>query len=254
MLTWGSVFEGNGQSVAVLWSYLGHDPLQTDAGQVVIHNAANIYCYDVMGKPYGHYDDRARTLTFDVGNPTLYLASSVSGRDLAKAVDGADITLNEPVKAMIEPLTGPAGEATPINVRLYNGGVREATGTVDVTVPGFSIAKSISFDVAPGKFDVVAVPVISASANTSNIYNATVTVTTKNAGSAVNVAQPFQAAYMTRFTPTIDGDLSDWAGKAPVTMATYEKGLDWGALALNPALFNQAQADGKPPIQIAAPI
>jgi hypothetical protein len=152
---------------------------------------------------------------------------------------------------MVEPLTGPVGPATPICVRLYNGGVREATGTVDVAVPGWTVKPAVPFDVKPGKFAVVSVPVSSAAPNAQNVYDTAVKVSTNGAGAPITLKQPFQAAYMTRLSPNIDGDLSDWKGHTPVTLATYEKGLDWGALALNPALFNQARADGKPPIQNA---
>ncbi len=141
------------------------------------------------------------------------------GLDPAKVIDAvskAKMTGVKPVEIFADDFTAPINKAKTVDVTLHNVLNRAVSGTLTFTPPA-SIKLTtamLAVTLAAGEEKRFSLPIAGATVNPANAYEFTYAFK-GDAGSAT-LKEVLHVNTLTKGTPTIDGDLSDWNDAVPV--------------------------------------
>lgn len=177
-----------------------------------------LVAHDIWGNPY---PTKGNKVEVPVSSDVVW----ITGTDLEEAQIISAIKQGtpkgiKPVEMVLHDFTAVPGTGTALNVEIHNVLNVPVSGTLTVDVPGdIKLAKtSQPVTLAAGQRQTVAFAITQATPAKSNMY-AVKAAFNSEAGKA-NLEEMLSANVIVKGTPTLDGDLADWAKVPAVTVVT----------------------------------
>ena len=226
----GAVFKNpQGRKVAAVWAV-------GDKGSLTLDDAKAVEAYDVMGGKIGHRNgDR---LEVPLGADLIYLTSEADQAVFLEQVGAARIAGITPVEVVVKPFLSPIAQTPPLRVQVTNHLNRPIEGDLQASAPkGWKLADGrVPFGpLEPGQTTLVEVPVRQSRVSPDNAYPVSVSAVSRHRGAAsffvrisgpdwrVRRDQTLFLAGSVPGSPTIDGDLSEWASEADLPVQATGK-------------------------------
>lgn len=183
--------------------------------------AFKVTAYDLEGNAVPRSHDQP-ALTIPLTDQPYYVVSADGLADLRRRLLDAEIAqAGQAFQAELDDFTRPlsSGTAT-LNVRIRNRSGLPQTASIDVALPeGLTLNDAFEpITIAPGEEQEVRVGVRADRLKPTNRYLVKLTVKPDGPGTPLVIEETLHETLIHRGTPTIDGDLSEWAelGARPV--------------------------------------
>jgi hypothetical protein len=208
------LYEGGGRSVAVVWSVDGSGELAVETGPVAVT------VYDLMNNEVARTDGGMLRIPL-TEQPHFVEAPGVPAERLGAIVRAGQVHGIAPLGLEIAQLADLPTNLPELTLTVTNRINVPQRGVARITLPdGWAVADpSLPFGpLQPGDSVTLAYRLEQVVTNDDNSYPVTVTAVRLD-GVSVAASRTLFVTTVTKGTPTVDGDLAEWASGAPVHLA-----------------------------------
>ena len=209
-------YEGTGpdghRTVGSVWSIAESGTLAMDTGGL------DIAVYDLMNNRAGAAQDGQLTVPL-TGQPLFLVSHNASAQHLGQVIGQGTVSGISPLGLDISNLSDLPTSLPSLQVTVTNRVNVSQQGTVRITLPGGWAAASSSLGygpLAPGESATLAYQLTQVVTSDANTYLVSVTASTNLAAGGVSASRTLYVTAVVRGTPAIDGDVTHFAGGAPV--------------------------------------
>jgi hypothetical protein len=139
----GHIFAGADRAVAVVWSWIGQDPLNPDRGALVLDSGSRLEAFDIIGRPVGIW--RGTQLIVPLGEAPIYITSAeLSADQLRDRLRSSRILGVAPVTVWVRSLLPSADNPDRLDARVWVQSHRPygQDGVAGILSPGWQVRQT----------------------------------------------------------------------------------------------------------------